>query len=558
MENLRILILGGYGTFGGRLAKLLADEIAVTLIIAGRSLTKAQTFCAEQSTVATLIPHVFDRDGDLEKQIRTVSPHVVVDASGPFQNYGPDPYRVVSTCLTLGVHYLDFADGSDFVAGVSQFDTAAKERGVFILSGVSSFPVLTAAVVRELAKNMHQIKSIRGGIAPSPYAGVGENVIRAIASYAGKPVKLTRGGKSATGYGLIETMRYTIAPPGKLPLHNIRFSLVDVPDLQLIPHDWPQLDSIWMGAGPAPEILLRALNGLAWLVRQGILPTLLPFAKLFYRVINIVRWGEDRGGMFVAVDGYNADHQPVTRSWHLLAEGGDGPMIPSMAIEAIIRAMVLGKIPPNGARPATHDITLDDYEALFKRRTIYTGRREYLPTYNSLPLYRRILQNKWQSLPVAIREMHDLHGAKSVEGSAVVERGKGIIATFIATLFRFPHAGTSVPVRVDFTLKNGQETWQRVFAEKSFRSIQFEGRGRYENLICERFGPITFGIALVADGPKLRLVIRSWDFLSLPLPLFLAPQGDTHETEQVTKFHFHVEIKLPIVGLIVRYQGWLA
>ena len=558
MENLKILILGGYGIFGGRLAKLLADEAGITLIIAGRSLTKAQAFCAKLSSIATLIPHMFDRDGDLEAQIKALSPHVIVDASGPFQNYGDAPYRVVNTCLKLGIHYLDFADGSDFVVGISQFDRIAKERGVFILSGVSSFPVLTAAVVRELAKDMQKLHSIKGGIAPSPYAGVGENVIRAIAGYAGQSIKLTRGGKSATGYGLTETLNYTIAPPGRLPLHNIRFSLVDVPDLQVIPQDWPGLDSIWMGAGPVPEILLRALNGLAWLVRLRILPTLLPFSKLFYHVINIVRWGEHRGGMFVAVQGINADNRPITRSWHLLAEGNDGPMIPSMAIEVIIRAMLLGSTPAAGARSAIHDISLDDYETIFKRRTIYTGRREKLATYNSLPLYRRILQDQWKSLPIAVRDLHDLQISKSVEGKALVERGKGIIVAVIAALFRFPQFGTHVPVRVDFMLKDGQEIWQRVFAGKSFRSIQFEGRGRYENLICEKFGLITFGLAVVIDGKKLSLVLRRWNFLGLPLPLFLAPRGYAYETEETGKFHFHVEISLPVVGLIVRYQGWLA
>jgi uncharacterized protein YbjT (DUF2867 family) len=33
----RILILGGYGTFGGRLAQLLAGEEGLTLVVAGRS-----------------------------------------------------------------------------------------------------------------------------------------------------------------------------------------------------------------------------------------------------------------------------------------------------------------------------------------------------------------------------------------------------------------------------------------------------------------------------------------------------------------------------------------
>ena len=58
------------------------------------------------------------------------------------------PIAWCSAALALGIHYLDLADGSDFVEGIAQFDAAARARGVFVLSGVSSFPVLTAAVVR--------------------------------------------------------------------------------------------------------------------------------------------------------------------------------------------------------------------------------------------------------------------------------------------------------------------------------------------------------------------------------------------------------------------------
>jgi len=35
--TLTILIVGGYGTFGGRLAQLLAEQAELTLIIAGRA-----------------------------------------------------------------------------------------------------------------------------------------------------------------------------------------------------------------------------------------------------------------------------------------------------------------------------------------------------------------------------------------------------------------------------------------------------------------------------------------------------------------------------------------
>ena len=39
---------------------------------------------------AQLTPVSFDRDADLEPQLRLLSPDVVIDASGPFQAYGND------------------------------------------------------------------------------------------------------------------------------------------------------------------------------------------------------------------------------------------------------------------------------------------------------------------------------------------------------------------------------------------------------------------------------------------------------------------------------------
>jgi saccharopine dehydrogenase-like NADP-dependent oxidoreductase len=215
MNRTRVLILGGYGTFGGRLAQLLAGEARLTLLIAGRARHKAEAFCARLRAAARLEALAFDRDGDVERALAAVQPDIVVDASGPFQFYQGDPYRLVKACVASGADYLDLADGSDFVAGIAQFDDAARARGVFILSGVSSFPVLTAAVVRRLARGMTRLDSVTGGIAPSPYAGVGLNVIRAVASYAGKPVRVRRDGRADVGYGLVETRRYTIAPPGR-------------------------------------------------------------------------------------------------------------------------------------------------------------------------------------------------------------------------------------------------------------------------------------------------------------------------------------------------------
>jgi Domain of unknown function (DUF4166)/Saccharopine dehydrogenase NADP binding domain len=555
VDRLNVLIVGGYGTFGGRIVELLGNEPRLTLTVAGRSLEKARAFCdAHSPAKATLVPAAFDRNSDLTKQLESFRPDILVDASGPFQAYGEERYRVIEACIAQGVNYLDLADGSDFVAGVGAFDAAARDAGRYVLSGVSSFPVLTAAVVRHLSPDMARVDAIRGGIAPSPYAGVGKNVIRAIASYAGQPVSLKRAGKPATGYPLTEHMRFTVAPPGYLPLRNTLFSLVDVPDLHALAKLWPDAKTIWMGAGPVPEILHRALMVLAWLVRWRLIPSLSMLAPLMYWVTNHLRWGEHRGGMFVEVEGSDESGKPLKRSWHLLAERDDGPLIPSMAIEALVRGALEGRSPLPGARAAVQELELIDYEKLFANRTIYTGVRDD-HAQGSAPLYARVLGNAWDTLPAEIRRMHD--GAASAQGRASVERGGSVLARLAAFVIGFPSAVADTPVRVAFKTAGAAESWTRRFGDDCFSSRQFAGSGRAAGLLCERFGPLTFAMGLVPANQRLTLVLRRWSAFGIPLPMSLCPRSNSYEVSEGGRFGFHVEIGHRFTGLIVRYEGWL-
>jgi hypothetical protein len=546
---MKVLILGGYGTFGGRLARLLADEPRLTLIVAGRSLPAAQAFCAAVAARARLVPAVFDRDGDAAAQLAALAPDIVVDASGPFQTYA-DPYRVVRATLAQGIDYLDLADGSGFVAGIAQFDAQAKARGRFALTGVSSSPVLTAAVVRRLSEGSAGIDSISAGIAPSPYATLGLNVIRSIASYCGKPFRLRREGHEAIGYGLTESRRFTIAPPGVAPLGNRRFSLVDAPDLRVLPQLWPSLGDVWMGAGTVPEVMHRILNLCAWAVRLRLLPSLLPYGRAMHWIRRHLRWGENRGGMFVEVKS-----GAVTRSWHMIAEADDGPFIPSMACEAIIRQCLNGKRPQPGARAATGDLALADYEQLFAKRAIRTGMREEASAAS--PLYRRLLGEAYERLPAPLRAMHDLKSEMAAEGTATVARGEGYLARFAAALVGFPRSGKDVPLRVDFKVENGIERWTRTFAGRAFHSTQEQGRGRSEWLLCERFGPLCVGLALIIDQGRLRLIVRRWSLCGIPMPRWLGPSSNSCEYAENGCFRFDVEIGHPLTGLIVSYRGWL-
>lgn len=555
--TLKILVVGGYGIFGGRLCELLASDSRLTLLVAGRSTHIAQQFCASLPQGAQRSPLVFDRNANVEQQLQQIQPDLVIDASGPFQDYGSDPYHLVKACIAQGVNYMDFADGSEFVKGIGQFDADAKARKLFVLSGVSSFPVLTAAVTRQLSKGLERVLSIKGGIAPSPFAVVGLNVIRAIAAYAGKPLKIVRNGGPSIAYGLTDGMRYTISPPGYLPLRSTYFSLVDVPDLSVLPELWPQAQDIWMGAGPVPEVLHRMLNVLANLVRLGLLPSLKPFARLFHWAVSTLRWGEHRGGMFVEIEGALPDGSKTLRSWHLLAEGDDGPYIPCMALQALILKAAEGNYPPPGARAASGDLELEDYDQLFKVRTIVTGIRETSATATPRSLYQLILRDAFAKLPKPVQVLHQSEGEETWSGRASVTRGKSLIAHMACWFFGFPKAGENQELQVRFQRDRSKQVWTRSFNGKTFSSVLKAGTGRASGLINERFGPFSFDFALVLDGSKLRYVIRRWNFMGLPLPLVLAPNGECFDCDRDGKFGFDIELRQAWVGLIVRYSGYL-
>lgn len=549
---MRILIIGGYGVFGGRLVELLSDLTDIELIVCGRSLRKAQAYCSAYKGQALARALQLDRK-NIAETLHNERPQLVVDASGPFQAYGDDCYSVIKSCISAGVNYLDFADAADFVFGVSRFDEQAKAAGVFVLSGVSSFPVLTAAVLRDMAKTM-DIVTVEGGIAPSPYAGVGLNVMRAVVSYAGEPVTLQRNGKKSQGFGLAESLRYTVAVPGKKPLKNIHFSLVDVPDLQIIPPEHRTLTDIWMGAGPVPEFLHRALNLLAKARYRFKLPSLVPLARFFYTVLNMMKFGEHRGGMFVHAHG-KKNGKPIEQSWHLLAEGDDGPYIPSMTIEALIRKSLLGKKPDAGARSGANALELADYDNLFDSREIFTGFRKPEP---SSSLFRHVLGSAYDTLPTKVQELHSVSGVSRWKGLSDVKRGNGLVARLMCAVFGFPQSGSNVPVIVSFEPDGDGERWVRSFDGKVFSSLQQRGTRKNEFLLVERFGVFDFSVALVVESERLYFVPRRWSFLGVPLPNSLLPAGRSFETEKNEQFFFHVEISTPMVGLIVAYEGTLS
>jgi hypothetical protein len=126
-----------------------------------------------------------------------------------------------------------------------------------------------------------------------------------------------------------------------------------------------------------------------------------------------------------------------------------------------------------------------------------------------------------------------------------------------AELAGFPQTASQTDITVDFSSRDGVETWTRRFGGKVFRSRQSAAGGKHGHLLAEDLGPFRILTALVIRDGRLMLEVRGWRLLGIALPLMLAPGGLIFEEERHGRFCFHVEVRAPLIGLIVRYTGWL-
>jgi Domain of unknown function (DUF4166) len=173
------------------------------------------------------------------------------------------------------------------------------------------------------------------------------------------------------------------------------------------------------------------------------------------------------------------------------------------------------------------------------------------------PLYRRVLGGAaFERLPAPVRALHSVTQTTTWVGTADVSRGTSPASRLIVTVFGLPPAGNNQPLAVTFTPDvRGAETWDRAFGARRFVSVQSDAGG---GVIAERVGLVTLYLRPIADAATLRLRLERVTVLGLSLPQRLLPHVATSETAVDGRYHFDVEARLPLVGLLVRYTGSLA
>lgn len=536
----RILVLGGYGGFGARISRRLAAS-GHQVVVAGRSTAKAIHFCRE---VGGTVPLQLDRR-DIGSALRQHRPGIVVDASGPFQSMD---YSVPQACIAAGVHYCDIADGREFVCGMGHLDEAAQEAGVTVISGASSVPALSGAVVRELAQGLDRVTAVETAISASNRATAGPAVARAILGQVGRSLRVFRAGRWVNEFGWQEQIRQDFVISGLPPLRRRLVALADVPDLGLLPDRLPGRPACTFKAGTELSLHNRALWLGSWLVRHGLVKDLSSLAPLAERLQRMTAsWGSDRSAMIVRLFGH-AGTRRLERRWTLIADSGDGPEIPALSVPLVVEHILSGAEGP-GARDAGTVLRLQEYSPAFEDLAIKT---EMIKLELPDPPYQRVMGENFDHLPPTLRRLHSLIRDAGAPGEAIVTGAPTRVGRLVARLMRFPPPGRH-PLHVEFHERDGVERWTRDFGGHRFSSELQADRG----LLEERFGPLRFRFELPLTKNGLQMVMRRWSAFGIRLPLCLAPRSVASEWQENGSFHFDVPIALPLIGNIVHYRGWL-
>jgi Saccharopine dehydrogenase NADP binding domain len=359
-----VLILGAFGTFGRLITNALAQTTDLPIIAAGHVPEITEKFRPGVRTLA------IDSSAMSAAVIEKLDPAVLIDTVGPFQRRDR---KLAEACINLGIHYLDLADGRDFVQNVCALDAAAVKRNVLIVSGASTLPALSSAVIENLAAAFAEIEEIDIGIAPGYSGPRGLATIRSVLGYAGRPIPVWRQARMGSAQGWGDTKRHRYPPP----VGRRNLSLIDAPDTNLIPLRYPTVRQLAVRAGHEVPFVHHALRMLGVLVKIGLIRDLAGHARMMQRLAACFDgFGSNNGAMHVRLRGRGNDGRSHSRTWTLIAENGDGPRIPTMAAVLLTKKLLnvsgYAPIASRGAMPAWNLLALREFEHEWRTLAIRT------------------------------------------------------------------------------------------------------------------------------------------------------------------------------------------
>jgi len=351
------VILGGYGSFGS----LIADQFSNSpdTIVAGRNMEEGQLFARSK---AVEFQYCDLSDNQSLRKLLSNS-RLVINAAGPFK---PNEYQIPRMCIEAGCHYIDIADGRQYVTGITQLNKLAKENQIFICAGASTVPAVTSAMIADIkTSDFDSIDSIRIALTAGNKNKPGVSTFSSILSYVGTSIQVWQGGgwKTHKGWGLAEFITF---PP---PVGKRRVQLCDVPDLELFPNIY-KANSVIFKAGVELLIFNYALSILAVFRRMFPAVNLPPLAGNLVKISRLFKnFGSYSGAVMVWLKNNDGKEKSIA-----LATSINGARIPTAPAVLLAKKVISVGAPAFGAFPCIGFLTYKELENYFAQFGILTVR----------------------------------------------------------------------------------------------------------------------------------------------------------------------------------------
>ena len=167
-------------------------------------------------------------------------------------------------------------------------------------------------------------------------------------------------------------------------------------------------------------------------------------------------------------------------------------------------------------------------------------------------LFRRILGDTFAHLPRSVQRLHAATGTRRYLGAGDADRGKNPLARLCCMIARLPPAHSG-PMCVDMVSTPTDEYWVRRFGAHRMPShLRLHGTG-----LAEHLGPLRFVFDLSVRDAVLHWQVRSVHAFGIALPVAWFAGVGAREFERDGRYRFAVFARLPMVGLLVHYHGWL-
>jgi hypothetical protein len=184
----RVVVFGGYGTFGTQVCRELA-RCDVCLTVAGRHTALAEAMARSLGPSARgTVADVTSRESCRE----ALAGHAVaVNCAGPF---GRLDATLLEACLAMGCHYVDITDDRGYARLVRDYGAGFKEHGLTAAYGCSSLPAISGALAVVLRERLPILpERARVTLFIGNDNAKGQAALRSLLSGLGRPIAAPQG-----------------------------------------------------------------------------------------------------------------------------------------------------------------------------------------------------------------------------------------------------------------------------------------------------------------------------------------------------------------------------